>query len=72
MYYLYGSRPGAPTRLVATFDSEEVLTCFQQAEIDLDALAAQLQSDGDEAFDKSWNDLMACIKSKSEALKDAG
>jgi transaldolase len=53
-------------------DCEEVLTRFQQAGIDLDALAAQLQSDGAEAFDKSWNDLMACIKSKSEALRDAG
>ena len=28
MYYLYGSRPGAPTRLVATFDSEEQLLAY--------------------------------------------
>ena len=25
MYYLYGSRPGAPRRLVATFDSERTV-----------------------------------------------
>ena len=28
MYYLYGSRPGAPRRLVATFDSEEQLLAY--------------------------------------------
>ena len=52
-------------------DCEEVLSRFQRAGIDLDALAAQLQRDGAEAFDRSWNDLMACISSKSEALQGA-
>ena len=28
MYYLYGSRPGVPRRLVATFDSEEQLLAY--------------------------------------------
>ncbi len=28
MYYLYGSRPGAPKRLVATFDSEAQLLAY--------------------------------------------
>ena len=28
MYYLYGSRPGASGRLVATFDSEEQLLAY--------------------------------------------
>ena len=28
MYYLYGSRPGAPRRLVATFDSEAQLLAY--------------------------------------------
>src|SRR5512142_1594367 len=51
-------------------DCEEVLTRFQQAGIDLDDLATQLQRDGAEAFDKSWNDLMACIRSKAEALQE--
>jgi transaldolase len=53
-------------------DCEEVLSRFQQAGIDLDALAVQLQREGAEAFDKSWNDLLECIASKSEELKKAG
>ncbi len=28
MYYLYGSRPGAPRKLVATFDSEAQLLAY--------------------------------------------
>jgi hypothetical protein len=28
MHYLYGSRPGAPRRLVATFDSEAQLLAY--------------------------------------------
>lgn len=28
MYYLYGSRVGAPKKLVATFDSEQQLTAY--------------------------------------------
>ena len=53
-------------------DCDGELSPFQQAGIDLDALAIQLQPDGAEAFDQSWNDLMACIRSKAETLKDAG
>ena len=52
-------------------DCEEVLTRFHQAGIDLGALAAQLQRDGAEAFDRSWNDLMACLQSKGETLQKA-
>lgn len=52
-------------------DCEEVLSRFRQAGIDPDALASQLQHDGAEAFNRSWSDLMECIRSKSEALKVA-
>jgi hypothetical protein len=33
------------------------------------ALAVQLQPEGAEAFDMSWEDLPECIASKGEALK---
>ena len=50
-------------------DCEEVLARFAKAGIDIDALAAQLQDEGARSFVKSWNELMACIASKSEAIK---
>jgi transaldolase len=53
-------------------DCEEVLDRFRRAGIDIDALAALLQREGAEAFDKSWSDLLRCIASKSQALKKAG
>ena len=28
MYYLYGSKPGKPTKLVATFDSQQQLLAY--------------------------------------------
>jgi transaldolase len=52
-------------------DCEQVLSRFQRAEIDLDGLATHLQHEGAEAFDRSWNDLMECIKTKREALQKA-
>ena len=39
--------------------------------IDLDALAATLQKEGAEAFVKSWNELIACIAGKRDALRKA-
>ena len=51
---------------------EEVLAKFAKAGIDTDGLAAQLQEEGAKSFVKSWNELMECIASKSEALKKAG
>ena len=36
------------------------------AGIDVDALAARLQEEGKQAFDKSWEDLLASIESKRE------
>jgi transaldolase len=50
-------------------DCEEVLARFAQAGIDIDALAAQLQEEGAKSFDKSWDDLMAVIASKSALLE---
>jgi transaldolase len=50
----------------------ELLAQFAKAGIDYDALAAQLQSEGAESFDASWNELMGCIASKSELLTKAG
>jgi transaldolase len=53
-------------------DCEDVLTEFAKAGIDVGALAAQLQEEGAKSFVKSWNELLAVIASKSEALKKAG
>ena len=41
-------------------DAEEVLAQFAAAGVDVDALAADLQTEGAEAFVTSWNELMAC------------
>jgi transaldolase len=49
-------------------DAEPVLSRFAQAGVDVDALAAQLQSDGAASFVKSWTELMQRIKDKSAAL----
>ena len=52
-------------------DCEEVLQKFAAVGIDVNALAAQLQDEGAKAFDKSWNELMGVIGSKSAALAAA-
>jgi transaldolase len=51
--------------------ANEVLAEFAKAGIDTDAVAAQLLREGIESFAKSWSDLIACIASKSEAVKAA-
>lgn len=50
---------------------EEVLAQFCDAGIDIPALARQLQIEGANAFVRSWQELMAVISSKSEAMKEA-
>ena len=50
---------------------EAVLAQFAKAGINVDDLAAQLQDEGAKSFVKSWNELMAVIASKSDALKKA-
>jgi transaldolase len=52
-------------------DCESVLAQFAQAGIDIDALAAQLQTDGAKSFVQSWNDLLSVIVNKSADLKTA-
>jgi transaldolase len=49
-------------------DAEAVLESFVRAGIDLEALAATLQSDGAEAFVKSWHGLLAVLEAKSATL----
>jgi len=52
-------------------DCEKVLAAFAKAGIDINALANRLQEEGAASFDKSWNDLMACIESKSAVMRKA-
>ena len=52
-------------------DCERVLAAFATAGIDVNALAETLQEEGAASFDKSWNDLMACIQAKSATMRKA-
>jgi transaldolase len=49
-------------------DAEQTLKAFNDAGIDTDALAARLQTEGADAFVKSWNDLISSISSEAEKL----
>jgi transaldolase len=49
-------------------DAEQVIGLFAKAGIDIDALAAKLQTEGAESFVKSWTELMKRIADKSAAL----
>ncbi|HYN62817.1 MAG TPA: transaldolase [Rubrivivax sp.] len=60
-------RVGAPTPADGG-DCEAVLARFRQAGIDVDALAARLQSEGAASFVASWHELMRVIASKSASL----
>ena len=51
--------------------AEAVIAEFTREGIDDEALAADLQREGTEAFAESWSDLMTRIASKSEALTNA-
>ena len=50
-------------------DCEQVLAEFGQDGIDVQQLAADLQTEGAKAFDDSWQDLLKSIQIKSQALK---
>jgi transaldolase len=49
-------------------DAEAVIAEFASEGVDDAVLAATLQREGAQSFAKSWQDLMACIASKSAAL----
>src|SRR3954454_4573381 len=53
-------------------DADEVLAKFEAAGIDTDELAARLQQEGKESFNKSWNELLESIKSESRRLAATG
>jgi transaldolase len=50
-------------------DSERTLADFRKAGIDLDKLAADLQSQGAKVFDESWSKLLDAIKAKGKVLQ---
>ena len=52
-------------------DAAQVLARFAAAGVDVPALAARLQSEGARAFVQSWNELLARIAGKSQALRTA-
>jgi transaldolase len=53
-------------------DADEVLGEFQSAGVDTDELAARLQREGAESFDKSWQDLLESIESECRRLAATG
>ena len=50
-------------------DSEQVLSQFADAGVNVASLAAQLQEEGAQSFVKSWNELMSVIESKAAVLE---
>jgi transaldolase len=49
-------------------NADELLAQFESAEIRVDALAARLQEEGKESFNKSWNDLLESIDTEREQV----
>ncbi|MGI8727313.1 MAG: transaldolase [Solirubrobacterales bacterium] len=49
-------------------DCEQVLASFEEAGVDIDALASRLQSEGAEKFNDSWRELLAGIERASEQV----
>ena len=50
-------------------DAEDTIAAFRRIGVDDAVLATQLQREGTASFDKSWQDLLACIASKSARLE---
>jgi DNA-binding NarL/FixJ family response regulator len=51
--------------------SEAILSRFRKAGVNLAAMAVQLQNEGTKSFVESWNQLIAVVASKRDALKQA-
>lgn len=49
----------------------KVLDNFRKAGIDLEPLAADLQSQGAKSFDESWQNLLAAVEAKGKDLQQA-
>ena len=47
-------------------DSERVLTLFAEAGVEIESLAARLQEEGKQAFDKSWRELLNTIEEQQK------
>jgi transaldolase len=50
----------------------EMLTEFAAAGMDLDSLAARLQEEGEQAFNKSWREMIGSLETKREAVSASG
>ena len=50
-------------------DCEKILKQFAEAGVNADNLAARLQDEGAKSFVKSWNELLAVLAAKSDALQ---
>ncbi len=53
-------------------DVDARLAAYEEAGIDVDALGAQLQTEGAEKFVASWTDLLSCIEGKTSDVAAAG
>ncbi len=52
--------------------AEQTLTAFAKAGVDHHALAAQLQAEGAQSFDRSWQNPPTSIASRHERLTTTG
>jgi transaldolase len=52
-----------------TTEADRIVEAVGRAGVDVDALAARLQTEGRDLFVESWNDLLACIASKRDAMR---
>lgn len=53
-------------------DVDERLAAYEEAGVDVDALGAQLQTEGAQKFVDSWTDLLGCIEGKTSDVAASG